>query len=1567
MIKEFPDKAPCAAPTFYRTYSRVKEDGTKESYAEVVERTVNGLRELGGIEEQDLKAIAQSQLDVKVTTSGRWMWVGGTDWLNKPQNSAGVFNCFALYLDQKELFFLTLDLLGQGGGVGAVIERGGLDKLDPIKYRVKINSLSEDSIGCKYGTPFQLSPESTEIFDMDREDSLLIRSSTDQLLLVVGDSRLGWVDAYRKLWSVFDGTAVDNYGLPIEGRNYEVIVDYSFIRPEGTPIKGFGGKAQPSGFPIFMNRVAKILNESVDNDGRISTRNASLICCEAGKAIVAGGVRRCLPAGTKVLMADNNYKNIEDIKLGDIVVGPNGLRKVLNFFEQGRQPLYQVDTANGSFRCTGNHKVWVDTKQGPTWVEAKALTKGDLLVKKSDSYLPSSNIPVEKVFLTVYSAETYDIEVDVDHAFFADNFLVSNSAEWHGFDSSDVEGNSCKDNLWVEVDGKWSIDPERDAFRMANHTRIYHHRPTVDEIKESVTKQHASGEGAIMFAPESIARCNNDVLPSRLEKDNFIQAYVKDKDQAKQILTNLLPEANDSEIDHRMKRYNANPCFAPGTIILTKEGYYPIEDLLEKQVEVWDGDQWRKTEFKITGINREVHTITLSSGEQLQATTYHEFILEDGTRKQLKDLSVGDKLLTHDQIYDSDVYLTDNELVAELDRCWTKTRVCKSFPFHVLNWSKESRSRFLSLYLEYKFSVIEGKAVLSERPNILRGLQYLYRSLGINTRLEKVTDQALRRISYNGYNYQLVLNVDTPINEIVSIEKNPKPFDKVYCCTVPETHRMSTFSFITGQCVEILGKNLACNLSLVHLESIDPDDEKDIDEQFRLAALAAVPLLKYRFINEVLQKSRELDPIVAVCFTGLFDFLVARYKEPWLQWWMAGRPKNWRPLDKGSDTPYTREEQKGLSPDPSFSLACLYQYLSDFFLEEEARLFSNWKKVVADTVREYCEKEGLKTPNRVTAIQPSGCADKDVLRIFDDYIGYADDILSPGQGEVKGLDLSVRDGIKVTTGIANQPLNLVKITLKNKRQIRLTPDHRLSVSGNWVRADELMPGMKLDYSIGEYSSKQEAPLNAVDLSQYKMYNEELNIGEYKKGYLVPITMPGNMSPQLAYIIGALYGNGCSDKRKSTGRIRFSHQSLDVLNHIQDLSENLFGIRGTISSDSPNRHELALVNTALYDWFKVNNLLKPCKSKDLYRIPLVLRSSSRESILSFICGLIDTDGCVRESGAMSVDSASEKFIRSMQQIAEAVGLCFSISRNTKGSNFQCKKDIWSLCFSRMLSKPEAMEYLNANCLKCKDRPLKGPKFTFNFNPYEVEFIEYENTPDYSYDFGVEGVDDDDSWYWQGAIKSHNTKGLLSGGAPGWHPSYAQYYIRRITFGREDPVAMACMSYGYNIIPGVDSKKEDNSLYDDIWDPNVSTWLVEIPIKAPWSDVVDGEWPVEDAHVHSRWDLYMQVQKHYAEFNVSSTITFTAEEIDDLSQYVYDSIQNNDGYVSAALLAGEKYTFPRMPYEKITKEEYEKRMNTVMNNRVTDDFLSLLAGMTHEQSEGPGGCSSDKCEIAFRPKD
>ena len=83
----------------------------------------------------------------------------------------------------------------------------------------------------------------------------------------------------------------------------------------------------------------------------------------------------------------------------------------------------------------------------------------------------------------------------------------------------------AKDNLWQQdKDGNWRIDPHRDALRM-NHTRGHHQTPDYSTVLAAVTKQFHSGEGAIQFAPEAIARSNADLHADPADKKEFLIKY----------------------------------------------------------------------------------------------------------------------------------------------------------------------------------------------------------------------------------------------------------------------------------------------------------------------------------------------------------------------------------------------------------------------------------------------------------------------------------------------------------------------------------------------------------------------------------------------------------------------------------------------------------------------------------------------------------------------------------------------------------------------------------------------------------------------------------------------------------------------------------------------------------------------------------------------------------------------------------------------------------------------------------------------------------------------------------
>lgn len=93
------------------------------------------------------------------------------------------------------------------------------------------------------------------------------------------------------------------------------------------------------------------------------------------------------------------------------------------------------------------------------------------------------------------------------------------------------------------------------------------------------------------------------------------------------------------------KTVSTNPCFAPGTLVHTKQGHFPIEQLVGKTVDIWNGTEWQSVDnFRVTATKQACVNVVLYDGTEIVCTPYHEFIDEHGNRVQAKDLAVGTKL-----------------------------------------------------------------------------------------------------------------------------------------------------------------------------------------------------------------------------------------------------------------------------------------------------------------------------------------------------------------------------------------------------------------------------------------------------------------------------------------------------------------------------------------------------------------------------------------------------------------------------------------------------------------------------------------------------------------------------------------------------------------------------------------------------------------------------------------------------------------------------------------------------------------------------------------------------------
>jgi len=133
----------------------------------------------------------------------------------------------------------------------------------------------------------------------------------------------------------------------------------------------------------------------------------------------------CFTGKTKVAMANGSFKEIRDIKAGDIVVSYN-LKTGKKTYETVTKLIIHPDTAggylviNGTLEITPNHLVWSPSKNN--WVAISDLKIGDSLLNSSGITIRINSIDKVNGVNTVYNLSL----LGPNHNFFTEDFLVHN-------------------------------------------------------------------------------------------------------------------------------------------------------------------------------------------------------------------------------------------------------------------------------------------------------------------------------------------------------------------------------------------------------------------------------------------------------------------------------------------------------------------------------------------------------------------------------------------------------------------------------------------------------------------------------------------------------------------------------------------------------------------------------------------------------------------------------------------------------------------------------------------------------------------------------------------------------------------------------------------------------------------------------------------------------------------------------------------------------------------------------------------------------------------------------------
>jgi adenosylcobalamin-dependent ribonucleoside-triphosphate reductase len=264
--------------TFLRTYSRLKEDGTKETWADVCERVINGMYSLqkdhcktNRLPWNDSKGQASAKeafdrmFHLKWTPPGRGLWVMGTPLVNDQRNSAALQNC-------------------------AFVSTADMTKANPAKPFAFLMEASMLGVGVGFDN-----------LGAEKEFTIYKPGSVGTYVYEVPDTREGWVESVVLL--------LNSYLKPEMNK---IDFDYQYVRPAGTPIKTFGGTAaghEP--LERLHNHIRRLF------DGRAGQPLTKVDIADIGNLIgvcvVSGNVRR----SAELLIGsinDNDFLNLKNPK-----------------------------------------------------------------------------------------------------------------------------------------------------------------------------------------------------------------------------------------------------------------------------------------------------------------------------------------------------------------------------------------------------------------------------------------------------------------------------------------------------------------------------------------------------------------------------------------------------------------------------------------------------------------------------------------------------------------------------------------------------------------------------------------------------------------------------------------------------------------------------------------------------------------------------------------------------------------------------------------------------------------------------------------------------------------------------------------------------------------------------------------------------------------------------------------------------------------------------------------------------------------------------------------------------
>lgn len=192
-----------------------------------------------------------------------------------------------------------------------------------------------------------------------------------------------------------------------------------------------------------------------------------------------------------------------------------------------------------------------------------------------------------------------------------------------------------------------------------------------------------------------------------------------------------------------------------------------------------------------------------------------------------------------------------------------------------------------------------------------------------------------------------------------------------------------------------------------------------------------------------------------------------------------------------------------------------------------------------------------------------------------------------------------------------------------------------------------------------------------------------------------------------------------------------------------------------------------------------------------------------------------------------------------------------------------------------------------------------------------------------------------------VKPSGTVSQLVNSPSGIHQGHAEYYIRRVTGDNKDPITTFMADAGIPNEPHA-AKPQQMTVFS-------------FPVKL-------GEGTVTRDHVTAiqHLELVKTYNTHWSEHAVSCTISVKENEWPSVGGWVYDHFDDISGLSFLPHFEGDS-TYTQMPYETISKEEYEKMLAAMPDNIDWSDLAFYEKGIDTVTGTREFACTGSSCEI------